>query len=147
MSAQPDPDSPGQPVAVLASAPSSSSSEAPEHQYRKIARLPKVFRDLINHLLDDSVPYHPIIARLEQISAWRGRRCLNAQLFLHHFCTTFCTFGSPDLCKSTTYDQGIAPCCAQAIRYPGRIRSNPHQIEPIRSNPNSSFFDQQLTKY
>ena len=58
MSAQPDPDHPGQPVAVLTSAPSSSSSQAPEHLYRKIARLLKVFRDLINHLLDDSVPYH-----------------------------------------------------------------------------------------
>ena len=69
MSAQPDPDRPGQPVAVLASAPSSSSSEAPEHTYRKIARLLKVFRDLINHLLDDSVPYQQIIAKLEQMTA------------------------------------------------------------------------------
>ena len=136
MSAQPDPDRPGQPVAVLASAPSSSSSEAPEHLYRKIACLLKVFRDLINHLLDDSVPYHPIIARLEQISAWRGRRCLNAQLFLHHFCTTFCTFGSPDLCKSTTYNQELHPVAPRlsAIQAGSEvIRTKSNQSEVIQT--------------
>ena len=136
MSAQPDPDSPGQPVAVLASAPSSSSSEAPEHQYRKIARLPKVFRDLINHLLDDSVPYHPIIARLEQISAWRGRRCLNA----------LCTFGHPDLCKSTTYNQELHPVAPRlsAIQAGSEvIRTKSNQSEVIQTQV---FFDQRLRK-
>jgi hypothetical protein len=40
------------------------STNKPAH--RKIAKLPKVLRDQINTLLDDSVPYAQIIAKLQQ---------------------------------------------------------------------------------
>src|SRR5437870_1419273 len=73
MSAQPDIESPRQPLAVLASSPPAAETPPPEHPpeaehppHRKIAQLPKVFRELINSMLDDSVPYRRMIEKLEQ---------------------------------------------------------------------------------
>ena len=59
MSAPSEPNTPAQPVTVLEPADSAipaSDAPAPDPPHRKIAHLPKMFRDLINTMLDDSIP-------------------------------------------------------------------------------------------
>jgi hypothetical protein len=56
------------------------SCQSKSRRNGKVARLPSILRDQINHLLDDGVPYKPIIERLgdagkhlnkDSISNWR----------------------------------------------------------------------------